>query len=41
MSTSTFDYILEILEDEIRKLDTNFRKSLTPENKITGDFEVS
>ncbi|KAL4126780.1 hypothetical protein QTP88_010989 [Uroleucon formosanum] len=34
MSTDTFDYILEILNDEIRKPDTNFRKSITPEEKL-------
>jgi len=33
MSTNTFDYILEILKYEIRKSDTYFRKSITPEEK--------
>ncbi|KAL4126781.1 hypothetical protein QTP88_010990 [Uroleucon formosanum] len=40
MSTDTFDYILEILNDEIRKPDTNFRKSITPEEKLL-DYKVS
>lgn len=34
MSTDTFDHILEILNDEIRKPGTNFKKSITPEEKL-------
>lgn len=40
MSTNTFDYILEILNDAIRKPDTSFRKNITPRREIIDDFEV-
>lgn len=34
VSTDTFDFILEAIREEIRKKDTNFRKSISPEERL-------
>jgi hypothetical protein len=35
MSSGTFNYVLELLLTSIRKQNTNFRMSISPEERLT------
>lgn len=34
MTPQTFDFLLDLLEERIKKQDTNYRKAVTPEEKL-------
>lgn len=34
LSTTTFDYILDVISERLRRNDTNYRKSITPEQRL-------